>query len=99
MKARNRNGKASALISALLLVMAASGLEAGYLSWTSHGPEGGQITALAVDPSKPDTIYAGTGFAGVFRSADGGASWSAVSTGLSDRHVHALAIHPSNSST
>src|SRR5437016_14010177 len=28
--------------------------------WTSVGPEGGTITALAIDPQKPSTLYAGT---------------------------------------
>jgi len=28
--------------------------------WTSHGPEGGEINALAIDPLTPATLYAGT---------------------------------------
>jgi uncharacterized protein (TIGR03437 family) len=37
--------------------------------------------ALAVAPSDPNIIYAGTNDAGVFKSTDGGASWVAVNTG------------------
>src|SRR5207245_9077472 len=52
------------------------------------------ITALAIDPQTPTTLYAGTrlgGPAGVFKSTDGGMSWSAV---LADHQVHTLAIDP-----
>jgi len=32
--------------------------------WTWMGPYGGKITALAVDPRTPSTLYAGWDFAG-----------------------------------
>ncbi len=35
-------------------------LSAGINIWTSHGPEGAIIRALAIDPQNPTTIYAGT---------------------------------------
>src|SRR5439155_1757938 len=50
--------------------------------WVSHGPEGGTVTALAVDSASPSTVYAGTFGGGVFKTTDGGGSWSAVNTGL-----------------
>ena len=28
--------------------------------WTTHGPNGGQVNAIAVDPSTPTTVYAAT---------------------------------------
>lgn len=46
------------------------------------------ISAIAVDPNNPLTVYAGTGWrqnsnaAGIFRSTNGGAAWSAINTGL-----------------
>src|SRR3989442_1318092 len=46
-------------------------------------------SALAIDPLTPTTLYAGTS-GGVFKSTDGGASWSA--SGLIN--VSALAIDP-----
>jgi hypothetical protein len=36
--------------------------------WTSIGPDGGGITALALDPTTPATIYAGTRGDGIFKS-------------------------------
>ena len=84
------------LISLLALLMIpgwSNSVSAGFNVWTSNGPEGGIINALAVDPQTPDIIYAGTG-GGVFKSTDGGASWSAFNNGLTNTVVQALAIDP-----
>jgi len=53
------------------------------------------ITALAIDPKTPSTLYAGTN-GGVFRSTDGGATWSA--TGLAG-HIASLAMDPATTTT
>ena len=50
---------------------------AGINEWTSLGPDGGGVRALAIDPQNPSTVYAVT-FAGVFKSTNGGASWRAA---------------------
>jgi ligand-binding sensor domain-containing protein len=71
---------------------------------TSFLPGGGSsilsaIWALAVDPSDPSTLYAGTR-RGVFKSTDRGASWTAANNGLDFRWgVATLAVDPSNPST
>ena len=43
----------------------------------SSGPGGGPVLALAVAPSAPETVYAGT-WRGAFRSVNGGRSWTAA---------------------
>jgi len=50
-------------------------VSAGSNEWTSLGPEGGTIYTLAIDPSTPTTVYAGTLYGGVYKSNDGGESW------------------------
>ena len=60
-----------------LLVTSRMTAEGGINSWTSIGPEGGAIAALAIDPMTPGVLYAAAG-GGVFKSTNGGASWSAV---------------------
>jgi hypothetical protein len=58
------------------------------------------VSALAIDPSAPATLYAGTasGFSpGVFKSINGGASWTAI--GPTTSYVNALAIDPSAPAT
>jgi len=59
------------------------------------------VFALAVDPSTPSTLYAGTDGGGVFQSTNSGGSWSAVNTDLSGDalNVNALAINPTTPST
>ena len=63
-----------------------------------RGPDGGEIRSLAVNPQTPTTVYAGTAGGGVFRSLDGGASWSTMSAGLTDTNVPVLAIAPQTTS-
>ncbi len=52
------------------------------------------VQALVVDPSNPTTLYAATGDLGVFKSVDGGATWTRSSTGIAGTNTQALAIDP-----
>ena len=72
----------------LSLLLIASTTFAG---WSSSGPLGGAVNAVVVAPSNPAVIWAGSA-AGVFRSTDGGATWSNVSGPLAD--VARLVVHP-----
>ena len=60
--------------------------------WISAGPESALITALALDPAAPSTLYAGTDESGVFKSIDSGGSWTAVNDGLGTLQITALAV-------
>jgi photosystem II stability/assembly factor-like uncharacterized protein len=62
-------------------------------TWTAvnSGLTNTHVTSLAIDPSNPDIIYAGTQ-GGLFKSINGGASWS--DSGLTN--VDHLVIAPSN---
>lgn len=58
-----------------------------------------KITALAIDPTTPSTIYA-VAFGKVFKTVDGGASWLKVDTGVPiSIEITALAIDPKTPST
>ncbi len=66
-------------------------------TWTpAGGPYGGNIRAMAISPNyaTDQTIFAGTWGNGVFKSVNGGASWTAVNTGVSSIYVVSLAISP-----
>jgi len=54
------------------------------------------VDALAINPSEPGTVYAGTFGKGIFKTADGGGHWSAVNSGLADTAINALAIDPAD---
>jgi len=80
-----------------LLLMSAPAMSA---TWQQlGGPEAGDISELLVDPSNDRTIYAGTFGGGVYKSTNGGDSWSAVNSGLAHTNVWALAISPSSNQT
>jgi photosystem II stability/assembly factor-like uncharacterized protein len=57
-------------------------------SWT----ETVGITALAIDPANPKTLYAATSGRGVFRTRDAGRSWQPFNTGLAVLDVRSLAV-------
>jgi len=52
------------------------------------------VSALAIDPITPATLFAGTYGGGVFKSSNGGDSWTAINSGLTSSEVLGLAIDP-----
>ncbi len=69
----------------------------GGTTWSRAGASVGEsfgVSALAVDPEKPTTLYAGTTGRGVFKSSDGGESWHASNTGLTELGIRKLIIDP-----
>jgi ligand-binding sensor domain-containing protein len=50
--------------------------------WQLIGPKSVNVEALAIDPSSPDIIYAGTFADGVLKSTNGGKSWYRSNTGM-----------------
>lgn len=64
--------------------------------WMCVGPRnvGGRIISLAQDPENPLTLYAGSAHGGLWRTLDGGDSWSHVGPPEFNFPVGAIAIHP-----
>src|SRR5436309_6731182 len=83
MRGKHPLGLVLAVVIAVLVQRAAP-------AHSSHS--GVVITALAIDPLTPTTLYAWTNGGGLFKSTDGGANWSA--TGLTNNSGRALAIDP-----
>lgn len=52
------------------------------------------LNTVAIDPSRPRTLYLGTEGEGVLKSEDGGATWAPANNGLNHRVVRALVIDP-----
>jgi photosystem II stability/assembly factor-like uncharacterized protein len=77
-----------------LALLCAPNMDAGVNRWTSHGPWAGSVTALAVDPTDPQTAYVASLYAGIFRTRDGGATWQAVNQGLQSFFIYALVLDP-----
>src|SRR5438128_5862503 len=58
--------------------------------WTGAG--GGMTFALAVHPSRPGTVYAGTERGGVFESPNAGRSWRRLTRSQRRGRIKALAV-------
>ncbi len=57
----------------------------------------GLVLALAADPVRPATLYAGVFGQGVFKTTDAGETWMDSSAGLPDLAVRALLVDPADS--
>lgn len=89
------------LLTALLLwaaTNASAKVDAIEVTWSSIGPTGGAVNDLAIHPTTPSTMYAGTE-GGVFKSTDSGATWSPATSGITDPTVQHVAIDPTTPDT
>ena len=66
---------------------------------SSWNPGVGRITSLAVEETNLDHIIIGGETGGVWKSMDGGSTWSVLTDNLSNIDVYALTIDPSDSNT
>jgi hypothetical protein len=62
-------------------------------------PVSGRVTAIAIHPTNPDIAYVAAAQGGVFRTLDGGASWTPIFDNAQTLAVGAIAISPSQPST
>lgn len=94
-----RMAAGTVVLAILAVLMPATDARAGAGEWTSNGPTGASITALAIDQQSPAVLYAGTADSGVFKSANDGASWAPLAGLPFDSPVSALAVDPTTSAT
>ncbi len=68
---------------------------------TPAGPDniGGRFSDIEWDPTDATIAYAGAATGGVFKSADGGASWTPIADALPNLNVGDLAIDPNDPET
>ena len=79
---------------------------AGPVSWASAQPRQGYVSSIGVDPVNPLIAYAtystynfGTNLGHVFKTVNGGASWSRIDLTLPDVPVHSVVAHPTQPDT
>jgi len=63
-------------------------------AWRAEGPPVGNVGQVAFAPSQPERVYAATSGGGVWRSDDGGQSWSLPGDGLTGRSLRWIAVDP-----
>jgi hypothetical protein len=70
-------------------------------TWQSLGPGnvGGRTRALLLDPINPDVMYAAGVAGGIWKSTNGGGSWSPLNDFLGNIAVTSMAFDPSNANT
>lgn len=78
----------------------------GVCNWTPVGPGpvivgpgnawSGRTISIAIDPVTPATMYVGTANGGVWKSLDGGTTWSPKADYVRSPAIGALAIDPNN---
>jgi len=61
-------------------------------------PVSGRIAAIEVDPADPNKVYVGAAQGGVYRSLDGGATWTPIFDGAQSLAIGALTLDPATGS-
>jgi len=91
---KHKDSTMRSLCSILLLLLTTATAQAQ--SWSSLGPTGGDVRALAADPSRPAQVYLGTADGHIFGSADSGAHWTLLGRASSrlDAVITAIVVDP-----
>ena len=68
------------------------------LSWRSIGPAnmGGRVADVEGVPGDPNTVYVATGSGGIFKTTDGGISWTPIFDRQTSISVGDIALEPGN---
>ncbi|MAT39049.1 MAG: hypothetical protein CL946_05535 [Ectothiorhodospiraceae bacterium] len=65
--------------------------------WPSHwGDVSGRVRAVAVHPTNANTAYIGAAAGGIWKTTNGGSSWSDIGSGLSSITFGAIAVSPAD---
>ena len=97
----NEHARAQALIHARFLrarLVAFSGLDAAG-EWELRGPlnVGGRVADIVGDPANANKFYVGAASGGVWKTTDGGATFTPIFDGQGSQSIGALAIDPRDS--
>ncbi|NRD22885.1 T9SS type A sorting domain-containing protein [Winogradskyella litoriviva] len=74
--------------------------EMGPTYWNAtsgYNPGVGRITSISIDKNNLNHIISGSETGGVWRSVDGGSTWTVLTDNLANMDVNSLAIDPNNS--
>jgi hypothetical protein len=79
---------------ALTVLLLAAPAAAGTNRWTPFGPGAGSFFSVAVAPTSPPVLWAAMGYGGLYRSADGGESWTWAGLGFGHDFLRQVAVDP-----
>lgn len=94
---------ATVLLILLTFVLLSPTIVTASVTWQQIGGPT-NVSSLAIDQTNNQIVYVGTSGNGVYKTADGGATWNAINTGItkgvfSYDKVNVLVIDPSNHET
>ncbi|MBI3240820.1 MAG: hypothetical protein HYZ49_00800 [Chloroflexi bacterium] len=78
---------------------AEAGIAPGSWTWIGPGNIGGRIRAIVIHPTTPNTMWIGSVSGGIWKTTDGGVSWSIQDDFMANMAVSALIIDPTDSNT
>ncbi len=87
--------------SSLPSALANEKTSANFSNWNSLGPGnvGGRTRTLAINPSSPDTMYTAGVAGGIWKTTNGGSSWSPLNDLMNNMAVTTIIIDPNNHDT
>ena len=62
----------------------------------TQAPVSGRLTAVAIDPTDPNTAYVGAAQGGVYQTRDGGTTWTALMDAANTQAVGSLELDPTD---
>lgn len=80
-------------------ISASNWSELGPLAWTNtsgYNPGVGRVTAIAVEPTSQQIIYVGSPGGGLWKSTNGGSSWTPLGDDFANMDIWAIEIDPVN---
>ncbi|XVJ57929.1 MAG: hypothetical protein HEQ23_00455 [Tepidisphaera sp.] len=64
--------------------------------WSGEGNASGRVASVAPHPTDPNTVYIAAASGGVWKTTNGGTSWTPMSDGLSTLNSGAIVVHPAD---
>ncbi|MBI5029802.1 MAG: hypothetical protein HZB51_04690 [Chloroflexi bacterium] len=75
------------------------GISSGKWTWLGPGNIGGRIRAILIHPTNTNTMWVGSVSGGIWKTTNGGTSWSVVSDFMANLAVSTLVMDPTNYNT
>ncbi len=87
------------IVGLVAMLLPSLSAQAGTGAWSTTGPTGGVVTAVASDPNASATVFMGTDNWGMYRSTNKGGTWTRLVAGLSagGRDIYAIAFNKNTS--
>ena len=80
-------------------VVGSAGITSASWQWLGPGNIGGRVLSILINPSAPSTLWVGSATGGIFKTTDGGVTWSHLDDFLSSLATSSLVASASTPNT